>query len=72
MDLKEAKHRAAVRLLAKEFKSRIANGMCLRVPDDIIDRIDDKDIALFKELCNTVGLKMITEPATHYGYWEKR
>lgn len=67
MEIKEAR----LRVMAKKFRDSIAAGTCLPLPDEIIDKIPDRDISLFRKCCYDVGLAQIKHPYHLYGYWER-
>lgn len=67
MTLKEAR----IRVKAKGFKARIANGTCLQVPEDIIATLEGDDFEIFFQACKSIGLERIEKPSFLYGYWQK-
>ena len=67
MNIKEAR----IRVKAKDFKSRIGVGLCMNIPNDIIDSLKNDEIELFFKSCKRIGLEMIKEPSYLYGKWQK-
>ena len=63
MDLRTAK----LRVIAKKFKASIPAGMALRIPDEILDKLADKDIQDFYRILNELGLQR----QQGGGYWER-
>ncbi len=62
MDIKTAK----LRVKAKKFKASIPIGLAIKVPEELWNSIEDRDVRTFKDLLEEIGLRQ-----QGGGYWER-
>lgn len=62
---------AKLRVIAKEFKKLIPIGMCIPLPDDLINKISTEQMPKFLDALESLGLQQ-NENAFSFGFWERR
>jgi hypothetical protein len=68
VDKKEKFHQAKIRAKAKAFRNSIPAGMAIKLPDQLLDNLADKDLPVFFDALNRLGV----HKQNGTNYWENK